>query len=226
MLNNRKLLISGGAIRVESPVSKVRFVACTLPPLFATDADLNSRADYLLCRSIVPRLRLAPGVERITLADSIAGESGELAIGGVLGVSSPPSPEPGAATVQLERVTVFGRVRCDVLSASDSLLEGLAMVEDQQAGCIRFSRYQPGSVLPRRFQCITVSPLFLSRRLGRPEFARLSEAAPQELFAATEDRAEVGAFAGALDPIRRNNMFIKLREFMPVGLTAVFIAET
>jgi hypothetical protein len=133
---------------------------------------------------------------------------------------------PPAGTVQLERVTVFRRIRCDVLNASESLLASLVTVEDQQAGCIRFSRYEPGSVLPRRFQCLTSRPLFNSLRLERPDYAQLAAGAPYELLSAGENGAEVGAFAGALNTIRLQNLEIKLREFLPAGLTAVVIGET
>jgi len=54
----------------------------------------------------------------------------------------------------LERVTVLGRIHCDVLSASECLLDDVAVVEDRQSGCIRFTRFELGSVLPRRFQCV------------------------------------------------------------------------
>ena len=35
-----------------------------------------------------------------------------------------------------------------MLEASECLLDELVGVEDRQAGCIRFSRYEPGSILP------------------------------------------------------------------------------
>src|SRR5205807_999078 len=122
-------------------------------------------------------LCVGPGIKDLTIADAIVDQRGGLAIGGLSvpilsppAVFSPPfsppdefsppsSPpglpaEPAAQSVQLERVTVLGRVRCEVLQASECLLDDLAVVDDQQAGCIRFSRYERGSVLPRRYQCV------------------------------------------------------------------------
>src|SRR5205085_7173379 len=112
-----------------------------------------------------------------------------------------------ARTVQLERVTVFGTILCDVLNASESLLNDIVVVRDQQSGCIRFTRYETGSVLPRRYRCVPAegsacppkgrcaAPLFNSRRYGRPDYAQLAAACPREILTASEGGAEVGAFA-------------------------------
>jgi hypothetical protein len=143
--------------------------------------------------------------------------------------------------MRLERVTVLGRIRCVTLSASESLLDELVVVDDQQAGCIRFTRYELGSVLPRRYQSVPddaqaalprppggrcLAPAFNSRRFGRPDYAQLAGACPPEILTASEARAEIGAFAGALGAVRLENLLLKLREFMPVSLAPVVIAET
>jgi hypothetical protein len=142
--------------------------------------------------------------------------------------------------VQLERVTVFGLVACEVLSVSESLLNDVVLVQDQQSGCVRFTRFERGSVLPRRYQCVPsesqakacserwrcLAPVFNSRRFGRPDYAQLAAACPTEILTASEAGAEVGAFAAALNTIRLSNLRTKLEEFMPVGLSAVIVAET
>jgi hypothetical protein len=140
----------------------------------------------------------------------------------------------------LERVTVFGRVFCDVLIASECLFDDYVVVEDQQLGCIRFSRYEKGSTLPRRYRCVPTEeeasscpdgqrclpPLFSSRRYGRPSYAQLTSACPAEILTASEAGAEVGVFAGGLNGVRLGNLRTKLQEFMPVGLSAVIVAAT
>jgi len=45
-------------------------------------------------------------------------------------------------------------------------------------------------------------------------------------LSASESGAEIGAFASELNQIRLANLQVKLREFMPVSLTAVVLAET
>jgi hypothetical protein len=135
---------------------------------------------------------------------------------------------------------VLGRIACDVLQASECLLNDLTVVDDQQAGCIRFSRWERGSTLPRRFQCIPngaqardcppnrrcLPAQFNSLRFGRPDYAQLAAIRQPEILSASEAGAEVGAFASELNQIRLANLQVKLREFMPVSLTAVVIAET
>jgi hypothetical protein len=127
-----------------------------------------------------------------------------------------------------------------VLHASECLLGDLTFVEDRQAGCIRFSRYELGSVLPRRYQCVPSSeeagacppparclaPRFNSRRFGRPDYAQLATGCPPSILTASENGAEVGAFAGLLNQIRLNNLNLKVREFLPIGLETLVIAET
>jgi hypothetical protein len=144
------------------------------------------------------------GVERLVVADSIVDQQGGVAIGGAN--TAPGDGEPPAPHVQLERVTVLGRIRCEVLSASESLLDGRVEVEERQPGCIRFSRYEPGSVPPRRYMCIPdeddlrrcegvarcLAPVFNSRRFGRPDYLQIAATCPAPILTGSESGAEVG----------------------------------
>ncbi len=238
------LLISGGSFLVRKGITQLRFKACTLDPnspspmsLVSVDNDRANRAHYILHRCITGGVALGAGVDQITLADSIVDQRSGLAISNQIG--SPPGFSSDL-TVHLERVTVFGVIRCEILNASECLLSDLAFAADQQAGCIRFTRFEQGSVLPRRFQCVPAEsdvkahpeltrfsvPVFNSRRFGRPDYAQLAAACPVEVLTGGESGAEVGAFATTLNTIRLGNLQTKLREFMPVGLLAVVVAET
>jgi hypothetical protein len=258
------LLFSGGPVELESNVKQFNLLGCTLDPrsattgwsLRASDTDLNHQAVYLVCRSITGGLRIGAGIDRLIVADSIVDQQGSVAIGELPFVVSPPpnliagsilSPPPALPStpttsnvLQLERVTVLGRIECDVLQASECLLNDLAVVDDQQSGCIRFSRWERGSILPRRFQCVPseaqardcppnrrcLPAQFNSLRFGRPDYAQLGAMRQPEILSASEAGAEVGAFASELNQIRLANLQVKLREFMPVSLTAVVVAET
>ncbi len=235
------LLISGGPIRIDGQIANLLLVGCTLDPasgapagaLVAADGDLDHRASYVFCRCIAGGIATGAGVSRIVVADSIVDRPGDTALGGA-------PPGTAAQTIQLERATVLGRILGDVLSASDSLLDDVATVEDQQSGCIRFSRYERGSTLPRKYQCVPtdaqdsacpadfrcLAPRFSSRAFGRPDYLQLATTCPPPILTASEAGAEVGAFAGVLNTTRLNNLNLKLREFLPVGLTAVVVAET
>lgn len=256
------LLLSGGPVEIESNVKQLNLLGCTLDPrsatagwsLRASDSDLNHQAVYLVCRSITGGLRIGAGIDRLIVADSIVDQQGSIAIGELPFIVSPPAsalvlspPESNLPTtpttsnvLQLERVTVLGRIECDVLQASECLLNDLAVVDDQQSGCIRFSRWERGSILPRRFQCVPTEAQardcppdrrclpanFNSLRFGRPDYAQLAAMRQPEILSASESGAEVGAFASELNQIRLANLQVKLREFMPVSLTAVVVAET
>jgi hypothetical protein len=243
------LLVSGGPLIIGSKVAHLLLAACTFDPrngnsLVSDDNDLTGHSSYVLCRCVAGGVRVGAGVARLTVADSIIDQQRGLAVAGLAGPGSPPSSPPvldmGAPSVQLERATVLGRIFCNVLSASESILDEMALAQDQQSGCIRFSRYESGSVLPRRYLCVPsedqasvctgtgrcYAPLFNSRRFGRPDYGQLAQACPPEILSASEQRSEVGAFTGNLNPIRLENVRIKLQEFLPTSLVAVVVAET
>jgi hypothetical protein len=144
-----------------------------------------------------------------------------------------PSLATGAGLLQLERVTVFGALHCEILAASDVLLCDIAVADDRQRGCIRYSRYQPGSLLPRRYQCVPgeaqsgrSTPVFTSLRFGNPAYAQLAAGTAAEVLTASDQTDAPGAFATTLGTTRLRNLQTKLAEFMPVGLVPVLIAET
>jgi hypothetical protein len=239
------LLLSGGPLLIETTVSDLRLEACTLDPrlgisLLAADFDLNDRANYVLCRCVCGGLRTGEGVAQLTIVDSVIDQGGSFAIAGLSPVGSPPTPLLAAGSVQLERVTVLGRIHCEVLGASETILDDIAVAEDLQSGCIRFSRYETGSVLPRRYKCVPseqdlaacpatgrcLAPRFNSRRFGRPDYVQLATATPAQILAASEQHSEIGAFAGSLNTVRLQNLRTKLQEFIPVGLAPVIIAQT
>jgi hypothetical protein len=241
LLEINGLWISGGPLQTAVRISQLRLISSTLDPagsagpsLVSTDKDRNSNSGYLLSRCVVAGLVTGLGVSQLIVADSILDSQSAPA-------GSPPSQGRAvnaARTVQLERVTVLGTIFCDILNASESLLNDKAIVADQQAGCIRFTRFETGSVLPRRYRCVPaesqacpkkgrcVAPLFNSRRFGHPAYVQLAAGCPNEILTAAEGGAEVGAFAAGQNTIRLQNLRIKLQEFMPVGLSAVVVAET
>lgn len=248
LLDINGLLISGGPFIINAAIAQLQLTACTLDPsnrttpaILTNDADLNSDGIYILSRCITGGLWLGQGVGQLTVADSVVDMQEEAAIAGSGGLASPPVFATTAArAVQLERVTVLGAIFCDVLNASESLLNDIAIVNDQQSGCIRFTRFETGSVLPRRYRCVPndaqtaacsgaircVAPLFKSLRFGRPDYVQLAAVCPNVILTAGEDQGEIGVFAGTQNTIRLRNLQIKLQEFMPVGLSPVIVAES
>ncbi len=235
------LLISGGPLQIDTALDDLTITGCTFDPLtsgaggsiISNDSDGQRAASYLLCRCITGDIRLALGVGRLTVADSIIDAPGRRAIDAI-DVDEP------VRVVQLERVTVLGQLHCVELHASESILDEVATVEDRQVGCIRYSRYERDSVLPRKFACVPSStalhaarldlrylaPIFDSRHFSRCDYARLAASSPVEIATASEAGSEIGAFASGRATIRLENLQLKLNEFLPVGLSALALAET
>jgi hypothetical protein len=232
-------------MRVDAVVGRLTLTACTLDPsssadgtLVITPADPTKPILLVLSRSITGGLRLAPGVTSAVAADTILDQQGGLAVSGLTPPGATPGPSPPAGAVQLERVTVFGEVLCGSIVASECLLCDLVQVDDPQTGCLRFTRFEPGSLLPRRYRCQPsephggagaarrVLPVFTSLSFGRPGYAQLAAGSAPELLTASEQGSEIGAFAAALNTIRLVNLQTKLQEFLPVGMIAMIIAET
>ena len=240
------LFVSGGPLALNRAVSRLALDSCTLDPstavaasLISADSGADGQSVCTLRRCISGGLLAGPGTGELIVTDSIVDQVNGFAIAGTSGVASPPSTS-AAAVVQIERVTVFGRIFCKVLRASECMLDDIAIVQDLQSGCVRFTRYEPGSQLPRRYHCIPdetqlqtcsraarcLAPVFNSRQFGRPGYAQLASSCANALLTASESGSETGAFASVRNTIRLRNLQTKLREFMPAGLAAVIVAET
>jgi hypothetical protein len=147
------------------------------------------------------------------------------------------SPDNGAAiglrnaSLRIDATTVFGDVVTGRIEASELLVDGRVLAEDQQTGCFRFSAAQSGGRVPHPYQShffagSLPAGLFVSRRFGDPGYAQLSEIAPSEIRAGGEDGVEIGAFKRALDPIKRADLTAKLREFLPINAIAQLVFES
>jgi hypothetical protein len=138
----------------------------------------------------------------------------------------------------LQRTTLMGPAALHRLHASEAILDDLVFVANAQDGCVRFSATADGSVLPRRYECVTVAPgapLFTSRRFGQPAYGQLSAAADSMIVSpapeatilqGAENGSEMGAFARDLNPIKERSLRAKYQEYMPIGLTPVLIYVT
>jgi hypothetical protein len=177
--------------------------------------------ELLLDRSITGPVRTRAGgaVEKLVVRDSITQSR--------LPAFRALDFDAGEAIV--ERVTIFGRCGLHRLSSSDSIFASAVEVTDTQAGCFRFSAAPAGSRLPRPYRSYLFAgseSFFTSGLFGDPGFAQLSEAAPMDLVRGAESGSQMGAFSGALDPIKLDGLTAKADEFMPFGLIPSFVKET
>ena len=209
---------------------RARLVAGTCTPIASVVLEIRGQVKELVIESsIVGAIREVTddtdpcSVGRIVIRDSV--------------VQSLLPDTPAIATrvgaVELERVTVFGGVTVNRLDASESLIQGLVLVLDNQHGCFRFSATDrhPDRRLPRQFESHLFAPgvpnhFFASRRFGDASFAQLSKTAPDAILTGAENGSEIGAFSGLLNSIKSRDLERKVIEFMPFGLIPQFIFET
>jgi hypothetical protein len=149
----------------------------------------------------------------------------------------------GDGMLNLSRCTVLGRVVAHQLEASECILQQLVIVDDRQGGCVRFTAWAEGSMLPRQYESVSVrqaAPLFTTTDFGQPGYAQLlatadlqvlpqtsKSATPQNtITAGAADNSEMGAYARDKNPIRAQALMLKLQEYMPAGLTPVIVNVT
>src|SRR5207248_6083242 len=102
-------------------------------------------------------------LNRLLLEDAYPIELADLALG------------LNAGSVHLERCTVLGPAYVHRLEASECILDGRVLVEDTQHGCVRFSAWSTGSVLPQKYESVEVAPeapSFTSSSFGRPGYCQ------------------------------------------------------
>src|SRR5262249_26831695 len=198
------------------------------PSIFDTsafaDVPMSARTRALLA---------GPGADsaalnRALLDDAFPLELGDLALGFADG------------DVCLSRCTVMGPVAVHRLEASECILQQLAQVDDTQHGCVRFSAWADGSVLPRKFESVRIpddARLFTATGFGEPGYAQLTGLAdnailppagvpPVTISSGAEDGSEMGAYARDKNPIKARAVMIKFEEYMPAGLVPVPINVT
>jgi hypothetical protein len=184
--------------------------------------------ELVIDRAIVGPVREASAagdpcsIGRLTIRDSI-----------VQSLTDAPAISTRVAAVALERSTVFGDVDVDRLEASDSLIQGVVRVVDNQHGCFRFSAAAADETarLPRQYQSQLVAGgvpnhWFVARRFGNAGYAQLSETCPESIRRGGENGAEMGAFNRVIDAIRRDDVRIKLDEYAPISVIADLVIDT
>jgi hypothetical protein len=113
-------------------------------------------------------------------------------------------------------------------------------VDDTQHGCVRFTAWASGSILPRQYESVTIAPgasLFTSTDFGQPGYGQLlptvdtaivSTAGPGSpavptIASGAQNGSEMGAYSRDLNPNKVRGLLIKYQEYMPAGLVPVLI---
>jgi hypothetical protein len=208
ILGDLNVLIGGPSIYKATRFAQVRLSATTQAQI-GKSLSATARKDF----------------NRRLLTESYPAELADLALG------------TSSGTVSLQRTTVLGPIAVHRLNASECILDDVAVAEDQQHGCIRFTAYADGSVVHEPYESVTVAPqaaLFRTRDFGRPNYARLKDDADlsitsgregASILAGAENGSEMGAFALEKIPLKKRGLKQKFAEFMPIGLVPVWIDE-
>jgi hypothetical protein len=207
---------------------QARTVATSVTPIPVVQLEIDGQVEELVIQQSI----VGPIQEVVSAVDPCSGAKFVIRDSIVQSIDpSVPAIETRIAALDIQRSTVFGSVRVNRLEASETLIQGLVDVIDNQHGCFRFSAANAGSSLPQQFESHLLTPtvpnhIFLSRRFGDSAFAELSETAPEAIRRGAENRSEIGVWSGLLSPIKLDDLTSKTFEFMPLGLIAQFINET
>ncbi len=121
----------------------------------------------------------------------------------------------------IERSTIMGKCYFSQLYASEVIFNDTIMVEDQQEGCFRYSRYEVGSVLPRKFKSTTLKPLFNSENPFLPWYLQLHLISPPQIYEGGEYGYEMGCYYYVSTGLIAKRLGRKIEEYLPVGLVPV-----
>jgi hypothetical protein len=149
----------------------------------------------------------------------------------ISGDSSDPS-NSWSAPVDVQGVTVFGKMRSkkvEGVSTGGIWVHSLEIL-DNQVGCIKFSYFSgKGDRLPMHFGCVTgdeAKLLFESEVFLSPAYGQLSHMTDFRIRERGPNGDMMGAFGFLFDAHKWQNLTIRYREFMPVGLRPLIIKVT
>jgi hypothetical protein len=218
------------ALRHTTVVPGSGVVAVAAPTSTTND---NGGLTLELMAGIVGRVELPARGPRMTATRCVVDGTGADAV------------QAADAPVVLDRVTAFGAVTAQTLSASECVLDGQVTVERRQTGCLRFSYLSEGAVAPRRYRCqpdlaltdvtdpvraaavrAQLMPTFTSTTYGDPAYGRLDDRSDPALLTGSSTGSAMGAYADQQEPQRMANLAAVLEEYLRLGLEAGVIHET
>jgi hypothetical protein len=242
------LFISGTDIVLKGIFETVTLRCCTFDPGSAVDVA-GTLAKAVDGRDLVPcHLWIEAEINKLIIDRCILGPIGTRSKGEIQTLTATDSIVQALGTnlavnltdgqVQLSRCSILGTAKMHRLYASECILDDQVTVENAQDGCVRFSAWSAGSVLPRQYESVEIdpgAPLFTSRIFGQPAYCQLqagvdnaiiSGAPGASISAGAQDGSEMGAYARDKNPIKERSLLIKYQEFMPLGLVPVIIYVT
>ena len=249
-------LVSGNQLEVPdngtNALSRLELVHCTwvpgrtldgsgkpvTPAAVSVSVALDS-VTVTIEKSITGALRAVPE-SRIELVDSIVDATDMEAVAFAdLDDTSPGAALSASATTVIGKIHAreFGTVSNSILLARLTPVDSWnapVWTERKQTGCVRFSFLPFDSIAPRRYRCQPdstdrarqLSPRFTSLDYGQAAYGQLSRSTAEEIWRGADDESEMGAFHHLYAPQRDQNLRIRLREYLRVGLEAGIFYES
>jgi len=204
----------------------------------------SNRTEVTIERSILGPVRSAPEVVA-EISDSILDSfdaDAWLAWGAL--TADEEDDENFGGSVTIRRSTLVGGLRAAAVTLGEnSLFLGPAIAERRQVGCVRYSWVAPGSRVPRRYRCqpqvpdgtpaaeaerlvARLRPRFTRLVYGDPAYCQLDWRGPREILRGAEDGSEMGVFSSLQQPLREDDLRLRLDEYLPVGLEAGILFAT
>ena len=222
-------------------------------------ASLKSRSNALAINAVESSPTLAAALEQYTLGSAPSAAIVQAMTAAITAFSQAQAEAAwplaladlalgfSEGTVTLSRCTILGPTHTHRLQASESILDDVAMVEDAQHGCVRFTAFASGSNLHQPYRSVQVGPraaLFVTRAFGRPEYARLrgdadafiltpasgathccsaGSAAGETILEGAQNGSEMGVYCLEDVALKRRGLTLKFDEYAPVGQMPVWI---
>jgi hypothetical protein len=250
--------LPGAALVGRAAVNQLHVLGCTLDPGGFTKLDgtraplwpaLQLHADFgftdpakLAAFDQTPDIRIERSITgallvdtpyTLTLSGSIVdagtGVGATPAAFAVAAASAAPGTDWGPELI-VDGMTCFGRMRVTRASGGGGIWTGRLEVEDNQAGCLRFSCFSGDSDrVPPNHGCVfaTRAPLrFTAESFGAAGYAQLTTDSDLRIRAQGPTDDEMGAWGYLLTTHKWKNVNIRLREYTPIGVRSVLVPVT
>ena len=208
------LVIEGDVVVGPGALGSLTLSGCTVGGAVrvAEGAPSDPGIVVRLVRSECGPVRFGPAAADLQVADcTIDADAGQAVIGAGVHLSSAGS-------------TIRGAVAVHTLDATSTIFDGRAVVENHQAGCLRYSYVPRGSRVPRRYRCSpspaadpATRPVYASTDPGSPCYLALASGCPAELAGGGEGGSEMGVHHHLGRPLRVAAAARLLAPYLPVG---------
>ena len=220
------LVVDGDVVVAASEIGSLTISQCTVAgSVRVLEDETATGLDEVVVRivsSIVGPVHIGPVSVTVDVRDSV--------VDGETWTGTSSTGVAGAVTgehvdLHLDGVTVRGPIVVRTLSATSSILDGHAVVEDTQVGCVRYSYVPIGSRVPRRFRCVPldedaapVRPSYTAVDVGSPHYLALSRTCAPAIAGGGEGESEMGVHHVVQRPARLRAARRLLAPYVPVGL--------